>query len=119
MTRGARPRTIRDQGGALVGNSCGVLAGDKVDNKTINGVDKTMENAITSEVADGKRSLASAVAVVKAGSKVVLARDGSYMDNDETEARMKLREEGSKSVLELEHEGEEVGLKTSDIWAAV
>ena len=53
-------------------------------------------------VADATKPLASAMAVVKAGNKVVLDPEGSYIENKLTKERIKLIEVGGTFVFDIE-----------------
>jgi hypothetical protein len=70
-------------------------------------------------VAKVQRSLASAVKVVEAGNKIVMAKGGAYIEHEVTEARMPLRVERGTFVLDVEFTGGLDGTITLDSGAGV
>ena len=77
--------------------------------------------ALNFHVANAKTALASAVAVVKAGNRVVLdTADCSFIENNETGERMVVRIGHSNTfVIDVQYENGESGLITLDPGAAV
>ena len=72
----------------------------------------TRVSAMNFNVTDVKKPLASAVKVVKAGSKVVLNPGGSYIENMETGERMAVRIEKGTFVFDVELEDGEISTIT-------
>lgn len=52
-------------------------------------------------VTNTTKPLASALAVVKAGNRVVLSQQGSYIENEKTRQRIRLQERGGTYVFEV------------------
>jgi hypothetical protein len=56
-------------------------------------------------VTNSTKPLASAMAVVKAGNRVVLDESGSYIENKITKEKIQLKECGGTFIFEVEPEG--------------
>jgi hypothetical protein len=63
--------------------------------------DAGVERHMTVQVCDVNKALLSVSRVVQAGNRVVFARSGSYVEDEETYERMPLREAGGMYMLKL------------------
>ena len=70
-------------------------------------------------VADVRKPLAAAAKVVAAGNRVVLAPEGSFVENLKTGEKLLLREERGVYVMDVEYESGAVGCITLDSGAGV
>ena len=105
------------------GNSFDVLSEASEDAKEIMAVDfaepLTRMSAIEFHVADVSKPLASAVRMVKAGNRVVLDGDGSYILNKATGETMKVTTKNDTFVFDVQYESGEMGTITLDSGAGV
>jgi hypothetical protein len=74
----------------------------------------TRESGLDFNVADVKKPLASAVRVVRAGNRVVMDEEGSYIENKQTGERMEVRVESDTFVFDVEFQNGEQGTITLD-----
>ena len=56
---------------------------------------------MTAQVTDVSKPLLSVSKIVQAGNRVVFAKEGSYVEDDETGERMYLKESGGMYMLKL------------------
>ena len=79
----------------------------------------TRPSAIEFNVADVRKTLASAVKMVKAKNRVILDKEGSYIQNKDTGDCMEVRIEEETFVFDVEFENGEFGTITLDSGAGV
>ena len=105
------------------GNSFDMLSETSEDAQDIMAVDctepLTRMSAIEFHVADVSKPLASAVRMVKAGNRVVLDGDGSYILNKATGETMKVTTKNDTFVFDVQYESGEMGTITLDSGAGV
>ena len=75
--------------------------------------------AMKFHVAKVQRPLASAVKVVEAGNRIVMARGGAYIENEASGDRMPMRIERGTFVFDVQYQGGKEGTITLDSGAGV
>ena len=80
---------------------------------------RTRMSGMVFAVADVRKPLAAAAKVVAAGNRVVLAPDGSFVENLSTGEKLKLREERGVYVMDVEYDSGKTGCITLDSGAGV
>ena len=79
----------------------------------------TRTSAIEFHVADVRKPLASAVKMVNAGNRIVLDKQGSYVENVDTGERMEVKVQDETFVFDVQYGNGEVGVITLDSGAGV
>ena len=92
---------------------------DEIPVMAVEHVDSMRESAIEFNVAEVRKSLASAVRMVMAGDRVVLDSDDSYIENRKIRERMKLKVKDGTYVFDVQCKDGEVDEFTLDSGAEV
>jgi fatty acid/phospholipid biosynthesis enzyme len=85
----------------------------------VNAVSTNRKAAMRFHVASVQRPLASAVKVVEAGNRIVMAKSGAYIENEATGEKMPLRIERGTFVFDVMYTGGQSGTITLDSGAGV
>jgi hypothetical protein len=120
MRNGGIKEYARNPPGALPG-ACSAIEchDDFVDVHAVGVAPVNRKAAMKFHVAAVQRPLASAVKVVQAGNRVVMARDGAYIQNEATGEKMPLRVERGTFVFDVEYCDGSPGTITLDSGAGV
>ena len=79
----------------------------------------TRTSAIEFHAADVRKPLASAVKMANAGNRIVLDKQGSYVENVDTGERMEVKVQGETFVFDVQYGNGEPGVITLDSGAGV